>query len=232
MPISCASAVKARSPWSRKKLREPHAHRDAVEHEGPLHQRNDGISLRVRRADRIMKRLLLILLLLAAVVRADSSGSIYHLDAALADQAWVMRRMDVRRSHPLLVTMFSLIDTLQAIERAAPPAERSQLRLLLISIDPERDTVAKLQALSESRKLEPIRWTFARTDLASVRKIAAVLGVQYRKLPDGGYNHSSIVTLLDADGEIEYQSLILGSADPELLAALRRITQSKTSVPR
>jgi protein SCO1 len=181
-----------------------------------------------------MKRLLFVLLLLATVVHAGSSGSIYHLDAALADQAGVLRRMDVHRGHPVLVTMFYgscptacplLIDTLRAIERAAPPAERAQLRFLLISIDPERDTVANLQALSESRKLDPRHWTVARTNAASVRKIAAVLGVQYRKLPDGGYNHSSIVTLLDADGAIEYQSSVLGSADPELLAALKRINQ-------
>jgi protein SCO1/2 len=181
-----------------------------------------------------MKRLLFALLLLATVVRADSAGSIYQLEAALADQSGVLRRMDVYQGHPVLVTMFFgscpmacplLIDTLRATERAAPPAERTQLRFLLISIDPERDTVANLKALGESRKLDPGRWTLARTDAASVRKIAAVLGIQYRKLPDGSYNHSSIVTLLDANGEITHQSSVLGQADPELLTALRRTTQ-------
>lgn len=180
-----------------------------------------------------MKRLLLALLLLATVVRADSSGSIYQLEAALADQSGVLRRLDVHQGHPVLVTLFYgscpmacplLIDTLRAVERAAPPSERSQLRFLLISIDPERDTVANLKALGDSRQLDN-RWTLARTDATSVRKIAAVLGIQYRKLPDGGYNHSSIVTLLDGKGEIQYQSSVLGSADPELLAALKRTTQ-------
>jgi hypothetical protein len=55
--------------------------------------------------------------------------------------------------------------------------------MLLISIDPERDTVANLSALGTSRKLDKARWTLARTGAASVRKIAAVLGIQYRKLP-------------------------------------------------
>lgn len=182
-----------------------------------------------------MKHLLFALLLLATIVRADSSGSIYQLDAALTDENGVSRRMDVHRGHPVLVTMFYgscpmacplLIDTLRAIERATPPRERPQLRFLLISIDPERDTVANLRALGESRKLDTSRWTLARTDAASVRKIAAVLGIQYRKLPDGGYNHSSIVTLLDTGGEIQYQSSVLGSADPELLAALKRISEA------
>lgn len=181
-----------------------------------------------------MKRLLFALLLLATMVRADAPGSIYHLDAALTDQGGVEHQLDIHRGHPVLVTMFYgscpmacplLIDTMRAVEKTVSPAEREHLRFLLISIDPERDTVAKLRELGTTRKLDPTRWTLARTDAANVRKIAAVLGIQYRKLPDGGFNHSSIVTLLGTDGEIQYQSSVLGKADPELLAALKRISQ-------
>ena len=80
-----------------------------------------------------------------------------------------------------------------------------------------------MSALAVGRKLDSSRWTLARTDAASVRKIAAVLGIQYRRLPDGGYNHSSIVTLLTPEGEIAMQSSVLGSADADLLAALQRL---------
>lgn len=123
-----------------------------------------------------------------------------------------------------------LIDTMRSIERTASPADRQRLRLLLISIDPERDTVAKLSELSAGRKLDASRWTLARTDAHSVRKIAAVLGIQYRKLPDGSYNHSSIVTLLTPDGEIAAQSSELGKADPELLAALAKMSRPASKV--
>ena len=116
-----------------------------------------------------------------------------------------------------------LIDTMRTVERTASPAQREQMRFLLISIDPDRDTVANLSALAASRKLDTNRWTLTRTDATSVRKIAAVLGIQYRRLPDGGYNHSSIVTVLTPDGEIAFQSSVLGSADPELIAALQRL---------
>lgn len=177
-----------------------------------------------------MKRLLWLLLLMTAVARADApSDSIYHLDVALTDQSGVSRELDLYRGHPVLVTMFYgscpmacplLIDTIRSVERAAAPAEREQLRVLLISIDPEHDTVAKLQTLATDRKLDTKRWTLVRTDAANVRKIAAVLGIQYRKLPDGSYNHSSIVTLLTPEGEIALQSSVLGRADPELLAAI------------
>lgn len=187
-----------------------------------------------------MKRLFLLLLLTVCAAQADSPGSIYNLDVTLVDSGGTQHQLDVHRGHPVLVTMFYgscpmacplLIDTMRSIERAASPADRDRLRLLLISIDPERDTVASLAALGTSRKLDNTRWTLARTDAASVRKIAAVLGIQYRKLPDGGYNHSSIVTLLTPDGEIAKQSSQLGQADPELLAALTKITRPAPQAP-
>lgn len=178
-----------------------------------------------------MKRLLWLLLMTVCVARADSPGSIYNLHATLTTADGTQQGLDMHRGHPVLVTMFYgscpmacplLIDTMRAVERAASPADRDRLRLLLISIDPERDTVEHLSTLTASRRLDPSRWTLARTDAASVRKIAAVLGVQYRKLPDGGYNHSSVITLLSPAGEMLAQSSRMGSADPELVAALAR----------
>jgi protein SCO1/2 len=187
-----------------------------------------------------MKRLLLCLLLTICVAQADSPGSIYNLHVSLTDANAAEHGLDVHRGHPVLVTMFYgscpmacplLIDTMRSIERTASPADRERLRMLLISIDPERDTVANLHALGTSRKLDMSRWTLARTDAASVRKIAAVLGIQYRKLPDGGYNHSSIVTLLTPDGEIAVQSSTLGKADPDVLTTLTKITQPISKAP-
>ena len=179
-----------------------------------------------------MKRLLFILVLLAAVVRADAPASIYQLDMKLSNQSGEQHQLDRYRGHPVLISLFYgscpmacplLIDTMRTVERTVSPAQREQMRFLLISIDPDRDTAANLSALANSRKLDTRRWTLARTDATSVRKIAAVLGIQYRRLPDGGYNHASIVTLLTPDGEIAFQSSVLGSADPELIAALQRL---------
>jgi protein SCO1/2 len=57
----------------------------------------------------------------------------------------------------------------------------------------------------------------ARTDDATTRKIAALLGIQYRKLADGEFNHSTLLTLLDREGRIVAKSGKLGPADPALV---------------
>jgi protein SCO1/2 len=120
-----------------------------------------------------------------------------------------------------------LIDTIRTVEATLSAAQRGQLRVLMISIDPDRDTPAVLGALARKRRIDLSRWTFARTDANTVRKIAATLNVQYRKLPDGEFNHSSVITLLSSDGEIVKQTSTLGSADAELVTAIGRTLDPK-----
>jgi protein SCO1 len=159
-----------------------------------------------------------------------SPDSLYHLDARLTDQSGAVHALDVHRGRPVLITMFYgscpmacplLIDTLRAVERATPPRERENLQILLVTIDPAHDTPAALLALAKQRRIDSTRWTLARTDEKNVRKLAAMLNIQYRALPDGGYNHSSVITLLDPAGDIVMQSSILGRADDALVDAIR-----------
>ena len=170
-------------------------------------------------------------MLIASVAHAGAAyppQAIYQLQAVLTNQAGAQHGLDVYAGQPVLITMFYgscpaacplLIDTLHAVERAAPPAQRDRLRVLMISIDPQRDTPQSLQELARVRHIDGSRWTLARTDAATVRRIAAVLNVQYRQLPNGDFNHSSIITLLSATGEILVQSTLLAKADGALLEA-------------
>jgi protein SCO1/2 len=176
--------------------------------------------------------LLLTLAPCAGATPGDPPHSIYNLDAKLVDQAGAVRALDMHRGHPVLVTMFYgscpmacplLIDTLRAFERSLPPAERARIRVVLISIDPEHDTTESLKALATARRIDLTRWTLVHTNDAAVRKIAAVLNVQYRRLPDGNYNHASVISLLTAQGEIAAQSSVLGKADERLAASLREL---------
>ena len=176
-----------------------------------------------------------VLFLAQGLVHAQSvlpTESLYNLKAPLIDQGGKAQGLDVYRGQPVLVTMFYsscpaacplLIDTLRSIEKSLSAAEQSQLRVLLISIDPERDTVAALNELARVRRIDLSRWTLTRSDALTVKKIAATLNIQYRKLPNGDFNHSSVITLLAPNGEILKQTSKLGSSDPEFVAAIAKI---------
>ena len=158
--------------------------------------------------------------------------SVYQLPVQLVDQdgkrfAWASRRGKVQ-----LVSMFYtscqyicplIVDSGKAVERQLAPAERERLGILLISMDPARDTPAALMSIVDKRKLDRARWTLASPAPADVREVAGVLGIRYRALADGEFNHTSALVLLDADGRILARSEQMGSKpDPEFVAAVRR----------
>lgn len=156
-------------------------------------------------------------------------ASIYNLQAAIVNQNGEALSLDLYKGQPVLAAMFYgscphtcplLIDTVRSVEAALTKTDRERLRVLLISIDPQRDTPQALRKLATDRRIDLSRWALTRADAATVRKVAAILNVQYRQLPDGEFNHSSAITLLSAQGEIVLQSPVLGHADPALIAAI------------
>jgi protein SCO1/2 len=160
---------------------------------------------------------------------SDPPASLYHLDAALIDQAGKARGLDGYRGHPVLITLFYasckatcplIIDTLRATERGMTPAQREPLRVLMVSIDPERDTPQALRQLATERHIDTTRWALVHADEDAVRDIAALLNVQYRRLPSGEFSHSTVIALLSPQGEILASSGKLGGADPALLEKL------------
>jgi protein SCO1/2 len=183
-----------------------------------------------------MKRLLptLFVLLCAGLAHAATplpSGSLYQLAVPLTDQDGRAAPFAARRGTPQIVSMFytsctmvcpMIIDTMKATRRAA--GEPAGLHLLAVSFDPERDSVEALRRYGATHRLDPHWWTLARTAPQDTRALAALLGVQYRRLPDGEFNHSSELVLLDGEGRIVARTGVIGRTDPQFVAAVRKAT--------
>jgi protein SCO1 len=160
------------------------------------------------------------------------SDSVYQLPLTLIDQDGRVRDWRSRRGKPQLVSMFYtscqyicplIVDGGKAIEGRLTPEERARLNILLISMDPARDTPAALKRVAEKRKLDTSRWTLASPPLGDVRSVAGVLDIRYRPLADGEFNHTSALVLLDADGRILARTERVGARpDPEFVAAVKR----------
>lgn len=168
----------------------------------------------------------------APTVAAFPSDSIYQLPVVLTGQDGRVARLDTRQGAPLLLSMFytsckfvcpMLIETVRDVESKLSADERAHLSVVLVSIDPEHDSVDVLKRTVDERHIDGARWTLARTDAATVRKLAAVLGIQYRALPDGEFNHTTAVILLDAEGRIAARTTRLGSADPAFVKRVKSV---------
>jgi protein SCO1/2 len=71
---------------------------------------------------------------------------------------------------------------------------------------------------------DPKRWTFASASDSDARKVAAALGVSYRRLPTGEFDHSLLITLLDSEGRIVASTTTL-VGDKAFQATLRTATR-------
>jgi len=171
-----------------------------------------------------------------AAFAATPGDSVYQLQAQLEDQAGAKVGLDCYRGQPVVISMFygscphvcpMLISTIQRYERELPEAQRGQLRVLMVSIDPKRDNPAHLAEVAARHRVDASRWTLARTDAASVRKLAAVLNIQYRELPDGEFNHSTVITVLDREGRPVRATSSMLRPDAEFSAALKAATTGR-----
>jgi protein SCO1 len=158
--------------------------------------------------------------------------SVYQLPLVLTDQNGRAADWRTHRGRPQLVSMFYtscqyicplIIDSGKAIEKQLTPVERQGLGILLISMEPARDTPAALKRIADKRKLDPARWSLASPPPQDVRPTAGVLGIRYRQLADGEFNHTSALVLLDAEGRVLARTERMGARpDPEFVAAVRR----------
>ena len=155
--------------------------------------------------------------------------SIYRLDAGLVDQDGRAFRLADLQGTPLVVSMFYancdmvcplIFETIKAAIASAGPRAHDALRVLMVSFDPARDDVPALRAAATAHGVDA-RWIVARAEPDTVRQIAAVLGVQYRRLASGSYNHATVIEVVDPDGVIVQKSQQLGGEDAGLVAALR-----------
>lgn len=159
-------------------------------------------------------------------------NSIYQLSDSFTDQNGKHFKLAARKGQVQVVAMFYrsckyacplIIDSAKAVEHALSPKLRGKLAVLLISFDPARDTPSVLAALALERKLDLSRWTLARTEASGVRKLAALLGVRYRELANGEFNHSSQLILLDAQGRFLARTEKMGGVpEPEFLQVLEQ----------
>jgi protein SCO1/2 len=140
-----------------------------------------------------------------------SDRSVYALTMSLTDQEGRTVGLDVFRGKPVFIGMFYgtcpsacplLISTIRRAMSELDASTDAEVRVLLVSFDPERDTPQALRAIVAQRGLDR-RWKVASAPDDQARELAALLGIQYRRLPDGSFSHTSSIVLLDRTGAID-----------------------------
>lgn len=157
--------------------------------------------------------------------------SLYQFDAAFTDDAGRAVNLVELRGRPVVVAMFFssctyacplIIQDLTRLREKLPESLRATTAFVLVSFDTARDTPAVLRAFRDARKLDA-GWMLLRGDDDSVRELAALLGVKFKREADGRFAHSNLLTILSPEGEIVHQRAGLRGGLDEAAAALANL---------
>ncbi len=163
---------------------------------------------------------------------ATDDMSLFLLELALEDQDGHPFTLASQRGHPIVVTFFYascdtmcplILSEVRALEAALDESTRANLRVVVVSIDPEHDSAARLREVAAERSLPMDRWSLVRGSESEVRTLASTLGMNYRATPDG-FAHGALLTVLDGDGVVVAQSVGTGQPLEPLVARIASLT--------
>lgn len=157
-------------------------------------------------------KLIFLLLTMFPALAADLPGdSIYQLKSKWADQDGKTVALSDLRGRPVVAAMAYtscrsscpwIVEGMKKVEDGI--ARDRRVSFVLFSFDSKRDTPAQLRKFAADHGLGG-RWILLHGDAKSVRELAAALGVRYKGDAEGGFDHSNLVTVLDASGVVRYQ---------------------------
>jgi len=154
---------------------------------------------------------------------AAPGASLYRLSTPLTDAAGQRFTLQDFAGRPLLVTMFYgdchtacpiVVETLKRTVAALGP-DGKRLQVLLISLDPGRDTPKSLSMLSRTHGLDSAQFRLAVAgNETDTRLLASGLNIRYRALDNGEISHTTRIVLLNASGTVQADSSQL-QAEPD-----------------
>ena len=164
-----------------------------------------------------------------------SGKSLYNLDESWTNQDGVSGPLSSLRGKPIVAAMGytsckdicpAIVVDMLWIEKHLKPESAARVRFAFFSFDSQVDTPERLKLYAQGHGIEPERWTLFNGDEDAVRDLAAALGVHYRADEQGGYDHSAVISLLDAEGNITFQQIGAQASSKELLDQLEALLAS------
>ena len=109
------------------------------------------------------------------------------------------------------------------IDKHLPPGAAGRVEFVFVTFDSVADTPERLRLYADGHGLDLKHWLLLGADDDAVRELAAALGVGYRPDGQGGFNHTAVISLLDAKGNIVFQQRGAEARSDELLAEVNAL---------
>ncbi|MBL7977094.1 MAG: SCO family protein [Bacteroidetes Order II. Incertae sedis bacterium] len=164
-------------------------------------------------------------------MKQGEGQSIFQLPGTWATQEGISTQLGSLKGKTTLLAMIytsctfacpRLLADMRRIEAKIPTSERSNMRFILISIDPERDTPQKLKQFAADNKLDLAYWTLMRGSQSDLEELSAVLGFRFQKISPIDFAHSNLLTVFNPQGEMVFQQEGIGTNPDEVVSVMQQ----------
>ncbi|MCA1767382.1 MAG: SCO family protein [Idiomarina sp.] len=139
------------------------------------------------------------------------SQSVYQVDASWNSHQNTQLQLSELQGQPVIMSMIYgscttacpvLVHDVKRLFTSLDNDTQKQVKLVMVSFDTDRDTPEALAEYVKQYQLSNDNWLFLNGSEQDIRTLATVLGVRYRQRPDGDFDHSNLITILDKQGVI------------------------------
>ncbi|MGM7317441.1 SCO family protein [Idiomarina sp. ST10R2A5] len=139
------------------------------------------------------------------------SQSVYQIDASWKTHQKNELKLSELEGTPVIISMIYgscttacpvLVHDVKRLYTKLDEDTQKHVKLVMVSFDTNRDTPEALADYVKQYKLNNDNWLFLNGSEQDIRTLATVLGVRYRQRPDGDFDHSNLITILDKQGVI------------------------------
>ncbi|MDQ3016514.1 MAG: SCO family protein [Bacteroidota bacterium] len=116
-----------------------------------------------------------------------------------------------------------LVADMRNIADDVPEKYLSNINFVLVSIDPETDTPARLKNFASTNEMDASYWIFLQGTESTTRELANVLSVKYEEISPLDFSHSNIISVFNPQGVLVHQQEGLGLDNEKTIA---RITET------
>lgn len=120
-----------------------------------------------------------------------------------------------------------LTNTLDSVASQLTPEERRQVVLVGVTVDPERDTPARLKTFIKEHGLEEKQWQLLSGSNARIAQAIADYGIVVRPTPGGDFVHNSVYILIDRQGDERVEHHGVATPNEDLLNDLRSLLSDR-----
>jgi protein SCO1/2 len=167
---------------------------------------------------------------LSAATPGLESKSIYNSKTVWDNQDGKKTSLSSLRGAPVVAAMLytgctascpMTIADLLAIRNGLTPEEQKQVKFAVFSFDTVKDQPAKLKELAKKHDLDTANWSLFHGSKSAVRQMAALLGIRYKEIEGGDFDHSNVISILDKEGVITHQQPGVRQSPEASINALR-----------